>query len=67
MAEVTVVLVDDHPVVHDGVRAWLEQDPQRRIALVAAGDDVEVAWTGPGPYRRRRAARPQPARHDGGA
>jgi len=26
MAEVTVVLVDDHPVVHDGVRAWLEQD-----------------------------------------
>ena len=37
MAEVTVVLVDDHPVVHDGVRAWLEQDPERRVALVAAG------------------------------
>src|SRR6185312_14151499 len=48
MAEVSVVLVDDHPVVHDGVRAWLEQDPQRRIELVAAGDDVEVAWTAPG-------------------
>jgi two-component system nitrate/nitrite response regulator NarL len=48
MAEVSVVLVDDHPVVHDGVRAWLEQDPEHRIALVAAGDDVEVAWTGPG-------------------
>ena len=48
MAEVTVVLVDDHPVVHDGVRAWLEQDPEHRVALVAAGDEVEVAWTGPG-------------------
>ena len=48
MAEVTVVLVDDHPVVHDGVRAWLEQDPEHRVELVAAGDDVEVAWTGPG-------------------
>ena len=67
MAEVTVVLVDDHPVVHDGVRAWLEQDPERRIALVAAGGRRRGRWTGPGPDRRRRAARPQPARHDGGA
>ena len=48
MATVTVVLVDDHPVVHEGMRAWLERDPEGRIELVAGGADVEVAWTGPG-------------------
>jgi two-component system, NarL family, nitrate/nitrite response regulator NarL len=49
METVTVALVDDHPVVLEGMRAWLAQDPQGRIELIAAGDDVdEVTGTGPG-------------------
>ena len=48
MAAVTVALVDDHPVVHEGMRAWLERDPERRVELVAAGDSLEVAFSGPG-------------------
>ena len=46
--QVRVALVDDHPVVHEGVRAWLVQDPACRIELVAAGDSVDVVTTGPG-------------------
>jgi DNA-binding NarL/FixJ family response regulator len=45
---VTVALVDDHPVVHEGMRAWLRQDPRQSIELVAAGDSVDLAFTGPG-------------------
>ena len=48
MARVTVALVDDHPVVHEGMRAWLERDPERRIELVAAGDSVDGVLAGPG-------------------
>jgi two-component system, NarL family, nitrate/nitrite response regulator NarL len=45
---VTVALVDDHPVVHEGVRAWLGQDPEHPIELVAVGDSVDLAATSPG-------------------
>ena len=48
MEAVTVALIDDHPVVQEGVRAWLAADPGRRVELVAAGDDVSLALTGPG-------------------
>ena len=48
VARVTVALVDDHPVVHEGMRAWLDQDPEHRIELVAAGDSLDVAFTGSG-------------------
>lgn len=47
-ARVTVALVDDHPVVQEGVRAWLEQDPARPIELVFAGDTVDGLLAGPG-------------------
>ena len=47
-APVTVALIDDHPVVHEGVQAWLGRSPTRPIELVAAGDTVELAITGPG-------------------
>jgi two-component system nitrate/nitrite response regulator NarL len=47
-APVTVVLVEDHPVVHEGVASWLAQEPARRIKLVAAGDTMEVALREPG-------------------
>ena len=47
-ARVTVALVDDHPVVHEGVHAWLGRSPNSPIQLVAAGDDIELAVTGAG-------------------
>jgi len=47
-ARVTVALVDDHPVVLEGVRAWLGQDPAVSIELVAAGDSVDAVLAGPG-------------------
>jgi two-component system nitrate/nitrite response regulator NarL len=33
-APVTVVLVDDHPVVLEGVRSWIDADPDRRLRVV---------------------------------
>jgi len=45
---VTVALVDDHPVVHEGLYAWLGQQPDCPVELVATGDSVDVALTGPG-------------------
>ena len=48
MAGVTVALVDDHPVVHEGMRSWLDQDPGHRVELVAAADTVAGLLAGPG-------------------
>ena len=46
-AEVSAVVVDDHPAVRDGVAHWLSAGtPPIRVA--AAGDDVGVAWVGAG-------------------
>lgn len=44
--DVTAVVVDDHPVVRAGVAQWLST-AQPPIALVASGEDPEVAWTAP--------------------
>jgi DNA-binding NarL/FixJ family response regulator len=35
-----VAIVDDHPVVIDGVRAWLATEP--RLAVLATGDDPDA-------------------------
>lgn len=44
---ITAVVVDDHPVVIAGVRAWCAlADPP--IQVVAAGPTVAVAWLDPG-------------------
>lgn len=48
MASVTVALVDDHPVVHEGMRSWLAQVPEHRVELVAAADSVAGVLAGPG-------------------
>ena len=48
MARVTVALVDDHPVVHEGMRSWLDQDPEHRVELVAAARTVDEVLAGPG-------------------
>jgi DNA-binding NarL/FixJ family response regulator len=44
---ISVVIVDDHPAIVDGVRAWcaVAEPP---IVVVAAGDRPAVAFTGPG-------------------
>ena len=44
---ITIVVVDDHPVVIAGVRAWCTlADPP--IKVVAAGPTVAAAWLDPG-------------------
>jgi len=44
---ITVTVVDDHPAILAGVRAWYaEADPP--IEVIAAGTSVQAAWTSPG-------------------
>ena len=45
---VRVAVVDDHKVVLDGIRSWIERDPQRRLELVADGQWVDAVLAGPG-------------------
>jgi len=45
---VTVAVVDDHQVVLDGIRSWVEHDPQCRVRLVADGLYVDAVLAGPG-------------------
>lgn len=45
MTRPSVVLVDGHPVVLDGMRTWFRR---AGIAVLAAGDTLEVAWRAPG-------------------
>ncbi|MEV0719122.1 response regulator transcription factor [Asanoa sp. NPDC050611] len=42
-ARVAVAIVDDHPVVLEGVRSWLSADP--RLEVVATGDNVDAVLT----------------------
>ena len=47
MGPVSIVIVDDHPAIVDGVRAWCAAaDPP--VVVVASGDRPAVAATGPG-------------------
>ncbi|ASW56362.1 response regulator transcription factor [Plantactinospora sp. KBS50] len=43
---ITVAIVDDHPVVVEGVRSWLSVEP--RLEVVATGDDPDVLYFGAG-------------------
>ncbi|HEY3008858.1 MAG TPA: response regulator transcription factor [Micromonosporaceae bacterium] len=45
---ITVALIDDHPVVAEGVESWIARDPEGRIHLVAAGDAVDDVLAGAG-------------------
>jgi len=45
--ELTAVVVDDHPAIRAGVEYWLST-ASPPITVVAAGEDVKVAWTEPG-------------------
>ncbi|GAB3964419.1 response regulator transcription factor [Plantactinospora veratri] len=39
-SRITVAIVDDHPVVIEGIRSWLAAEP--RLAVVATGEDPET-------------------------
>lgn len=41
---VTVVIIDDHPVVIEGVKAWLAPEP--RVRVVATGDSIDTVLLG---------------------
>jgi two-component system nitrate/nitrite response regulator NarL len=45
---VTAAIVDDHPVILDGVRAWLAADAQHRVELIHAARTIEELEAGPG-------------------
>lgn len=45
---VTVAVVDDHQVVLDGIRAWIERDPQHRVELLGDGQYLDSVLAGPG-------------------
>ncbi|MGM1061455.1 response regulator [Saccharothrix sp. Mg75] len=45
--QLTAVVVDDHPAVRAGVAYWLSSGVPP-ITVVAAGEDVRVAWLGEG-------------------
>lgn len=47
-ATVTAAIVDDHPVILDGVRAWLAADARHRVELVHAARTIEELEAGPG-------------------
>lgn len=43
-----MAIIEDHEVVIDGVRAWVDRDPGRRVRVVASGADVDEVLRGPG-------------------
>jgi len=45
---VTVALVDDHPVVLEGVQSWIGRDRHHRVRLVASGGTVDEVVSGAG-------------------
>ena len=47
-ASVTVAVVDDHPVVIEGVRTWVAQDASARVRIVSAGPVLDAAVHGAG-------------------
>lgn len=42
MSQIRVILADDHPLTRQGLKAYLENDPN--IALVGEAEDGEAAW-----------------------
>ncbi|MBM7776573.1 DNA-binding NarL/FixJ family response regulator [Actinokineospora baliensis] len=44
---VTVGIIEDHPVVVDGVTTWINADPGQRAVVVGSGADVDEVLAGP--------------------
>jgi two-component system nitrate/nitrite response regulator NarL len=38
--QVTVTIIEDHPVVTEGVASWIQSDPDQRVRLVATARDL---------------------------
>jgi two-component system nitrate/nitrite response regulator NarL len=45
---VTVAIVDDHPMVIEGLRSCIGRDPGRRVAVRCSGDDLDDVLAGEG-------------------
>ena len=46
---VTVAIIEDHPVVAEGVASWVRSDPGQRVRLVQAAHDLTGLRGVPGP------------------
>jgi two-component system nitrate/nitrite response regulator NarL len=46
---VRVAVIDDHPVVLEGIQSWINADPHRRVQLVGMSDSVDQFLTGDRP------------------
>ena len=47
--QVTVAIVEDHPVVTEGVASWIQSDPGQRVRLVQAARDLTGLRAAPRP------------------
>ena len=47
--QVTVAIVEDHPVVTEGVASWIRSDPGQRVRLVHTARDLTEIHAMPGP------------------
>jgi two-component system, NarL family, nitrate/nitrite response regulator NarL len=45
--QVTVAIIEDHPVVTEEVASWIRSDPGQRVRLVHTGADLTGLLTGP--------------------
>ncbi|GLZ36572.1 DNA-binding response regulator [Actinokineospora sp. NBRC 105648] len=43
----TVGIIEDHPVVVDGVTAWIARDPESRAVVIGSGGSIEEVLAGP--------------------
>jgi two-component system, NarL family, nitrate/nitrite response regulator NarL len=46
---VTVAIIEDHPVVTEGVASWIQSDPSQRVRVVLTGRDLGRLRTVPRP------------------
>ena len=46
---VTVAIIEDHPVVTEGVTSWIRSDPGQRVRLVQTAHDLTGLRAAPGP------------------
>ncbi len=47
--QVTVAIIEDHPVVTEGVASWIRSDPGQRVRLVQTAPDLTGLRTAPRP------------------
>ncbi|GIH16296.1 response regulator [Rugosimonospora africana] len=47
-AKVRVAVIDDHPVVLEGIQSWIRTDDARRVEVIAVGGSIDEVLDGPG-------------------